>query len=175
MAETLTMEPNVETTSIENLSEEEQDSLAVGEKMQEAQEQLLAGKYKNAEELEKGYLELQQKLNTNEEPKAEQEEPQQEEAEEPEKPVKEPSAKEKAATKIVKKINDKERYDESNQMKTLIVMQILGNTKTFFDSQSTIVDTNVNEYLNKTIEDQYGILFDMAQGQTMEDMINAQY
>ena len=56
MAETLTMEPNVETTSIENLSAEEQDSLAVGEKMQEAQEQLLAGKYKNAEELEKGYL-----------------------------------------------------------------------------------------------------------------------
>ena len=106
---------------------------------------------------------------------SEQKEVQQEKAEEPEKPVKEPSAKEKAATKIVKKINDKERYDESNQMKTLIVMQILGNTKTFFDSQSTIVDTNVNEYLNKTIEDQYGILFDMAQGQTMEDMINAQY
>ncbi len=83
MAETLTMEPNVETTSIENLSEEEQDSLAVGEKMQEAQEQLLAGKYKNAEELEKGYLELQQKLNGKEteekaeEPKAEQEEPEQ--------------------------------------------------------------------------------------------------
>ena len=79
MAETLTMEPNVETTSIENLSAEEQDSLAVGEKMQEAQEQLLAGKYKNAEELEKGYLELQQKLNGKEteekaeEPKAEQE------------------------------------------------------------------------------------------------------
>ena len=77
MAETLTMEPNVETTSIENLSAEEQDSLAVGEKMQEAQEQLLAGKYKNAEELEKGYLELQQKLNTKDEPKAEQEEPEQ--------------------------------------------------------------------------------------------------
>ena len=60
-------------------------------------------------------------------------------------------------------------------MKTLIVMQILGNTKSFFDTQSIIVDTNVNDYLNKTIEDQYGMLFDMAQGQTMEDIINAQY
>ena len=60
-------------------------------------------------------------------------------------------------------------------MKTLIVMQILGNTKTFFDTQATIVDTNVNEYLNKTIEDQYGILFDMAQGQTMNRMVNQQY
>ena len=106
---------------------------------------------------------------------AEQEEVQQEEVEEPEKPVKEPSAKEKAATKIVKKIDDKARYDESNQMKTLIVMQILGNTKNFFDTQSTIQDTNVSEYLNKTLEDNYGVLFDVAQGQTMEEMINAQY
>ena len=46
MAETLTMESNVETTSIDNLSEEEKDSLQVGEKMEQAQEQLLAGKYK---------------------------------------------------------------------------------------------------------------------------------
>jgi len=65
MAETLTMESNVETTSVDNLSAEEQDSLKVGEQMQEAQDQLLAGKYKNAEELEKGYLELQQKLSSN--------------------------------------------------------------------------------------------------------------
>lgn len=65
MAETLTMEPTVETTSIENLSAEEQDSLAVGESMQQAQDNLLAGKYKNAQELEKGYLELQQKLAEN--------------------------------------------------------------------------------------------------------------
>ena len=106
---------------------------------------------------------------------SEQEDIQQEEVEEPKEPVKEQSAKEKAATKIVKKIDDKARYDESNQMKTLIVMQILGNTKTFFDTQSTIQDTDVNEYLNKTIEDNYGVLFDMAQAQTIEDMINAQY
>ena len=82
MAETLTMEPNVEKTSIENLSAEEQDSLQVGEKMQEAQDNLLAGKYKNAEELEKGYLELQQKLSSNQ--PAEKAEPEQtEESAEP--------------------------------------------------------------------------------------------
>jgi len=105
----------------------------------------------------------------------EQEDIQQEETEEPEKPVKEPNAKEKAATKIVKKMDDKARYDESNQMKTLIVMQILGNTKTFFDTQSTIQDTNVNEYLNKVIDDPYGDLFIAEQGQIMEDIVNAQY
>ena len=76
MAETLTMEPNVEKTSIDNLSAEEQDSLQVGEQMQEAQDNLLAGKYKNAEELEKGYLELQQKLNSKEEPAQEEQEEQ---------------------------------------------------------------------------------------------------
>ena len=65
------MESNVETTTLDNLSEDEQDSLAVGEKMEEAQEQLLAGKYKSAEELEKGYLELQQKLSNKEEPEPE--------------------------------------------------------------------------------------------------------
>ena len=82
MAETLTMEPNVEKTSIDNLSEDEQNSLEVGEKMQEAQDNLLAGKYKNAEELEKGYLELQQKLSSNQ--PAEKAEPEQtEESAEP--------------------------------------------------------------------------------------------
>ena len=82
MAETLTMESNVEKTSIENLSAEEQDTLKVGEQMQEAQDNLLAGKYKNAEELEKGYLELQQKLSSNQ--PAEEAEPEQtEESAEP--------------------------------------------------------------------------------------------
>ena len=41
------------------LTPEEQDSLAVGEKLQAEQEGLLAGKYKSAEELEKAYIELQ--------------------------------------------------------------------------------------------------------------------
>ena len=62
MAETLTYENNPEVTSIDNLNADEQDSLKVGETMQEAQDNLLAGKYKNAQELEQGYIELQKKL-----------------------------------------------------------------------------------------------------------------
>ena len=38
------------------------------------------------------------------------------------------SSKEKAAKKIVKSMGDKKKYDSINQMKTLIVMQVLGNT-----------------------------------------------
>ena len=44
------------------LTADEQESLAIGEEMQEAQDKRLAGKYKNAEELETAYLELQKKL-----------------------------------------------------------------------------------------------------------------
>ena len=74
MAETLTIENTVEPTSIDNLSEEEQDSLKVGEAMEQEQQQLLAGKYKNAEELEKAHIELQKKLGQKENPKEEVEE-----------------------------------------------------------------------------------------------------
>ena len=49
-------------TTSDNLNAEEQDSLIVGEQMQAEQEQLLAGKYKNAEDLEQAYVELQKKL-----------------------------------------------------------------------------------------------------------------
>ena len=62
MAETLTFENNQEVSTIDNLNADEQDSLQVGEAMQEAQDDLLAGKYKDAQELEKAYVELQKKL-----------------------------------------------------------------------------------------------------------------
>ena len=53
--------PQTETMS-DNLTADEQDSLAVGEKLVTEQEGLLAGKYKSAEELEKAYKELESKL-----------------------------------------------------------------------------------------------------------------
>ena len=52
----------------EVLTEEEQDSLAVGEKLVTEQEGLLAGKYKSAEELEKAYKELESKLGQQDSP-----------------------------------------------------------------------------------------------------------
>ncbi len=61
-------------------------------------------------------------------------------SEDNEKPVKKQEQKEKAAKKIVKKMGDKGRYDTTNQTKTLIVMQVLGDTKTFFDTQQQLQD-----------------------------------
>ena len=76
MSETLTY---TEESSPE-LNADEQESLAVGEKMQQEQETLLAGKYSSPEALEKAYLELQQKLGSREETTTE---PVEEPAEEP--------------------------------------------------------------------------------------------
>jgi len=53
---------------------------------------------------------------------------------------KEEPKKEVAAKKILKKMGDKGRYDSVNQLKTLIVMQVLGNSKSFFDSQQSLND-----------------------------------
>ena len=71
MAETNTFTVDTTTqteTMSDNLTADEQDSLAVGEKLVGEQEQLLAGKYKDAQELEKAYVELQKKLGSQDEP-----------------------------------------------------------------------------------------------------------
>ena len=65
MAETLTYDPGTDTVtdgSGENLTPAEQESLKVGEALQEQQDGLLAGKYDSAQALEKAYIELQRKL-----------------------------------------------------------------------------------------------------------------
>ena len=64
MAETLSYDNTPET---EVLTQEEQNSLEVGEKLVAEQEGLLAGKYKSAEDLEAAYLSLQKKLGQEEE------------------------------------------------------------------------------------------------------------
>ena len=77
MANEITLNPSEQIEG--EFSTEELDSLAVGEKLAEQEQQLLAGKYQSAEELERGYLELQKRLSSPAE-----EEPQVEEAPEAE-------------------------------------------------------------------------------------------
>ena len=62
MSETLSYQEPQNVTSVDNLTPEEQDSLAVGESISQQEEQVYAGKYKSAQELEKAYIELQAKL-----------------------------------------------------------------------------------------------------------------
>ena len=83
MSETLTVN---DTPQQEGLNAEEQDSLQVGEEMAEQQGELLAGKYKNAEELEQAYVELQKKLGEKDDVPQEKQETEEVETEESEEP-----------------------------------------------------------------------------------------
>lgn len=67
-------------------TDEELNSIEVGEQLAQQQEQLLAGKYENAQELERAYLELQSKLGQDQEEEEgeSEEEPEAEEVEESE-------------------------------------------------------------------------------------------
>jgi hypothetical protein len=69
MAETLTYDST--PADAPELNEQEQEALQVGEKLAEEEQQLLAGKFQNAEELEKAYVELQKKLGSNSEEETE--------------------------------------------------------------------------------------------------------
>lgn len=75
MAVNLTYDPSNDPETIEAEEQRDVESLEIGEKLAEEQDQLLAGKYKDAEDLEKAYIELQKKLGENEsEPKEDTEE-----------------------------------------------------------------------------------------------------
>ena len=68
MAETITYDPSNDPQAIAEAEARDGENLAVGEDMQKQQSELLAGKYKDAEELEKAYIELQRKMGEGESP-----------------------------------------------------------------------------------------------------------
>jgi len=72
--QTLSMESETNSENVEevsDLSNEEKDSLLIGEQMENQQDDLLAGKYKNAKDLETAYKELEKKLGEKSEPVSE--------------------------------------------------------------------------------------------------------
>ena len=109
--------------------------------------------------------------------------PESEEDSEPDAPkvIVKKAVKEKIAKRIMKRMGDKGRYDASNQLKTLVVMQVLGNSKSFFDATTKLKDT-VGFFSTTTIPDatingnnfaQY-ILFGGSNAKH-DAMINSQY
>jgi high-affinity Fe2+/Pb2+ permease len=76
MAEILTYDPSNDPEIIGAVESDQAESLAIGEEMIKQAEERLAGKYKNAQELEKAYIELEKKLGSQEqteEPEAQKE------------------------------------------------------------------------------------------------------
>ena len=87
MADTLTYNPA--DPDAPEFSAEDQENIAIGEALQNEEQNLLAGKYKDAEALEKAYIELSRKLGEDGQPEAEanevtEEAPEEEVTEEPE-------------------------------------------------------------------------------------------
>ena len=183
MSETLSYQPEVQTESApDNLTPEEQDSLAVGEKLQEQQEGLLAGKYKSAEELEKAYVELQKKLGDKKEEKPEESSAKEETEEKPQ--------LSDGATLITDA--SKEYFDNGNKLspETLAKFSSLSSqdlikaymevsqTPEFQQQQAAppadITDSQINQIKNAAGgEKAYANIVNWAKNSLPEDQINA--
>ena len=64
MASTLTYDPSNDPQLLSEEEARDQESYEIGNQLQQEQDQLLAGKYRDAEELEQAYLELQRKFSS---------------------------------------------------------------------------------------------------------------
>ena len=142
MPEPEIVEPEVETQPEPEVNEPEPEpEPEVSEpEQEEVQDEPTKEDTKESEadaEEEPGPQESVSKAKENEDSEEDMEEPEDKDQDEVKK---QEAKKEVAAKKILKKMGDKGRYDSANQLKTLIVMQVLGNSKSFFDSQQSLND-----------------------------------
>jgi hypothetical protein len=190
MAETLTVDPNPPAEIVGEqdgiqLTADEQDSLAVGEQMVEQQEKLLAGKYKDAEELEKAYINLQKKLGEDgqEENKAEaeQEEVLPEESEESTEEFSEAAQVISSAAEEFE-ANDgqitQETYDQLSSMSSADLVQAYMEVQSSVDPEAAeapdISDAEVNEIKNSFGgEEAYGQVTEWASNNLDQGTIQA--
>ena len=181
MSETLSYQPETTTETMpDNLTPEEQENLAVGEKLQADQAQLLAGKYKDAQELEKAYVELQKKLGEKEQDT--------EQATE-EQPDDKPQLSEGAS--LITSASD-EYYANGNKLsdETMAKFSAMSSQdliKAYMEVQKTpefqqqqsapaadITPAQVNEIKNAAGGDQaYANIINWAKGSLPEDQLNA--
>ena len=90
-------------------------------------------------------------------------------------------AKQKAARKIVKNMGDKGKYEGGNQLKTLVIMSVLGDSKSFFNAQRHIPDTpnffSADRIPDNTIADNTGAAYYMIGGSDVAHraLVDSQY
>ena len=181
MAETLTVDTTPQTETLgENLTPDEQDSLKVGEEMMQQQEQMLAGKYKNAEELEKAYVELSKKLGEKSEPDTEQVESESESEEEI-------STQPSAAAELITSANDEfisndgklspETLDKFSSMSSKELVEAYMQVQSNLQSQQQVGDITqeaINEVKNSAGgEETYQNIVDWASANLDQQSIDA--
>ena len=162
---TLTYDPSEAQEG--ELSAEEQDSLKVGEALAEQEGKKLAGKFEDAEALEKAYIELQSKLG---EPKEEKAEVKEEKTEAKEEVKEEP--KEEPDYEFLDKLweeSKNEKYsddilDKLNDMKPADVAQLYLNYRSGVDSEPQDLTQEQAEELQKSVggEKEYNTMLQWA-------------
>ena len=162
---TLTYDPSEAPEG--ELSAEEQDSLKVGEALAEQEGKKLAGKFEDAEALEKAYIELQSKLGEPKETKAEVKEEKTEAKEE----VKE-EPKEEPDYEFLDKLweeSKNEKYsddllDKLNDMKPADVAQLYLNYRSGIDTEPQELTQEQATELQKSVggEKQYNTMLQWA-------------
>ena len=147
--EVMEMEIQVEAELELEIEEVVEETIEVTEDIKEEAPQELESQEETKEEETESTSEV---VEEKKEQPIEKEQEKKEEVEKPKEIAKKESSKEKAVKKIMKKIDDKKRYDDVSQTKTLVVMQVLGNTKTFFDTQQALND-RVDFFSDVTLPD----------------------
>jgi len=182
MAETLTINTDESTPE---LTAEEQDSLQVGEKMAEEQGELLAGKYKNAEDLEKAYVELQKKLGDKDGVSQEGQETQEVKDESESEETK---AEQSPAFSLIQEANE-EYYANGNQLKPETLekfkdmsssdlvnayLEMQKNNPQVNQKEADVTDSQINRIQNSVGgEKEYNSLVTWASNNLAENEINA--
>ena len=163
---TLTYDPSEAQEG--ELSAEEQDSLKVGEALAEQEGKKLAGKFEDAEAVEKAYIELQSKLGAPKEEKAEVKEEKTEAKEE----VKEEPKEEEPDYEFLDKLweeSKNEKYsddllDKLNDMKPADVAQLYLNYRSGVDTEPQELSQEQATELQKSVggEKQYNTMLQWA-------------
>ena len=170
-----------ESTDVEPTTQEETESTQEAPTNNDTEEQKEEVTEESTEETNEESNEPKTEVAEKEDTEKTEEAQQEEEKTEEPKLAKKESSKEKAAKKILKKIDDKKRYDSTSQLKTLVVMQVLGNSKSFFESQQQLID-RVGFFTDTTLPDSYisdnniaGYLLFGGSNQLMNEMIDSQW
>jgi len=90
MAFNLTYDPSTDPEAMQAQEASDAEAYAIGEQMEQDQAALLAGKYRNAEELEQAYIELQRKLGSKDQDEPSDDQTDDEQPEEEEEPSEDP-------------------------------------------------------------------------------------
>ena len=153
--QTLTYDAGTETvTTEENLTPDEQDSLKVGEEMEAKEDTLLAGKYKDAADLEKAYLELQGKLGEKSDTDSEKAETTDEKVEETE------DSKEESESNILDQLWDEGSNNKISEdtLKSLSKMNPIEVAKLAMQQRQAGSKGEAKEFTDKDVEQIHGLV-----------------